>query len=78
MLIWSELDEIVKHKRRYSKAELIGKLVNNCFTVSRCTSFMYKLFPLMLLKRLFNKKRVKLNPDEVKLDIRVKFLRILN
>lgn len=78
MFMWGELDEIVKHKRRYSRAELIGKLVDNGFAISRCTSFVFTLFPLMFLSRLFDKRRDKSNLDEVELEKRVKFPRVLN
>lgn len=53
--MWSDLDELVHHKRRYEKAELLAKLLGAGFTVSFCTSFVCTLFPLMLCRRLFGR-----------------------
>lgn len=55
MFLWSRLDEIVKHKRRYSRGELIEKLKANGFDICFSTSFLFFLFPLMLISRLFDK-----------------------
>lgn len=76
--LWSSLDEIVKHKRRYSRSELISKLAKNNFDVVYVTSFVFTLFPLMLISRLFDKSNKKLQSDEVELEQRVKFSSALN
>ena len=55
--MWSELDELVHHKRRYSKTELCDKVEAAGFKVSFCTSFVCILFPLMLCKRLISRVR---------------------
>jgi SAM-dependent methyltransferase len=65
MFLWSRLDEIVMHKRRYSKKRLIDGLKSNGFIIEYCTSFVFLLFPLMLLSRLFDKKK---NHDDVTLN----------
>jgi SAM-dependent methyltransferase len=54
--MWSRLDEIVEHKRRYSRAELTGKLREAGFTVRYVTSFVTTLFPLMAASRLLSKR----------------------
>ncbi len=51
MFLWSKLDEIIKQKRRYSRWELVAKLQENGFTISYCTSFLFVLFPFMLISR---------------------------
>lgn len=76
--LWSELDEIVKHKRRYSKVELLGKLADNGFDITYSTSFVFFLFPLMLISRLFDRRRTQLMTDEGALEKRVKFSRFSN
>lgn len=61
--LWSKLDQIVRHKRRYSRRELINKLEQKGFTVVRRTSFLFVLFPLMAIARLLD--RPTLNPDDL-------------
>lgn len=78
MFLWSQLDEIVKHKRRYSKKELIAKLQKNGFDISYCTSFLFVLFPLMLISRMFDMRRDLSHDDDVALEKRVKFSNVLN
>ncbi|MDO8448283.1 MAG: class I SAM-dependent methyltransferase [Rhodoferax sp.] len=78
MFLWSKLDEIVKHKRRYSRRELITKLQENGFDISYSTSFLFMLFPLMLISRIFDKGRDQSQSDEVALEKRVVFSNALN
>lgn len=78
MFLWSKLDEIVKHKRRYSRREMVTKLQKNGFDISYCTSFLFVLFPLMLISRMFDKGRDQSQSDEVALEKRVKFSNALN
>ena len=65
MFLWSRLDELVKHKRRYSKRELLAKLEKSGFDVGYTTSFVFVLFPLMLLSRIFDRGRVSPQGGEV-------------
>lgn len=78
MFLWSKLDEIVKHKRRYSRPELVSKLEANGFDIDYATSFLFILFPLMLLSRLFDRGGDQPPSDEQGLEKRVKFSRVLN
>lgn len=78
MFLWSNLDEIVKHKRRYSRQELLAKLKANNFDIEYATSFVFILFPLMLFSRLFDRVGDQSPPDEKGLEKRVKFSRVLN
>ncbi|MFC5520591.1 class I SAM-dependent methyltransferase [Polaromonas jejuensis] len=78
MFLWSQLDEIVKHKRRYSRRELVTKLQENGFDISYCTSFLFVLFPLMLISRMFDKGRSQSKSDDLALGKRVNFSKILN
>ena len=81
MFLWSKLDEIVKHKRRYSRRELLAKLKSSGFDISYTTSFLFVLFPLMLISRLLDKGRGKQpQSDELELELerRVKFPSALN
>ena len=55
--MWSSLDEIVKHKRRYDRSELVGKLERAGFDVQYLTSFVTMLFPMMLAARLRGRHR---------------------
>lgn len=77
--LWSKLDQIVKHKRRYSRRELLDKLERQGFTVVRRTSFVCVLFPLMAVVRLLD--RPAKNPDSIvkgKFEERVGFSRPIN
>lgn len=78
MFLWSKLDEIVKHKRRYSRKELVSKLKANGFDISYVTSFLFVLFPLMLISRLFDKGSDNSQSDQRALEKRVKFSGVLN
>lgn len=55
--MWSHLDDIVHHKRRYTRGELRGKLRASGFEVLRTTSFVSLLFPAMVLSRLLSRTR---------------------
>jgi SAM-dependent methyltransferase len=78
MFLWGPLDEIVKHKRRYSRDELRRKMETSGFKVRYTTSFVFLLFPLMLVARLFDKKRDDTDSDKDALSKRVKFSPVLN
>ena len=52
--LWSTLDQLVHHKRRYSRKELNDRLRRAGFDVIYATSFVTTLFPLMLASRLLN------------------------
>ncbi len=73
MFMWSELDVLVKHKRRYSRKELSEKLESTGYKVSYATSFVFTLFPLMYFSRLLEKKRSGTSSDEAELQKRVHF-----
>lgn len=78
MFLWSNLDEIVKHKRRYSRRELVVKLKEKGFDIDYCTSFLFILFPLMLISRVLDKKHDQSESAEIALEKRVKFSSVLN
>jgi SAM-dependent methyltransferase len=78
MFLWSRLDDIVKHKRRYSRLELVRKLAKNEFEVTYVTSFVFFLFPLMWASRLFDKSSGATQVDEQALESRVTFPKWLN
>ena len=81
MFLWSKLDELVNHKRRYSRKELISKLRSNGFDIIYTTSFLFTLFPLMLVQRFFDKKKKVIKDAESEkyaLEKRVIFPYVLN
>ncbi len=59
MFMWSSLDEISFHKRRYSKTELISKVSAAGFKIEYCGSFVFSLFPLMVVSRFLLQKKEK-------------------
>lgn len=78
MYLWSKLDELVKHKRRYSRKELISKLEETGFNISYVTSFLFTLFPLMLVARIIDKGKNSSDSSEVELEKRTRFSGVLN
>lgn len=78
MFMWSKLDDIVKHKRRYSRRELLTKLREAGFEISFSTSFLFVLFPLMLIARLLDRGGNQSQSDEVELGKRVNFSSLQN
>ncbi len=62
--MWSRLDELVRHKRRYGRRDLIDKLRRAGFDIVYSTSFVTVLFPFMLLERLAS--RVRKRSDDLK------------
>ena len=62
--MWSNLDVILHHKRRYSRHELVTKLRDNGFDIRFATSFLFILFPFMLISRLLDKILSRKQPDK--------------
>jgi SAM-dependent methyltransferase len=56
--LWSAIDEFSCHKRRYTRAEMKGKLQEVGFEVKRVTSFVSSLLPILYLSRI-RRKNVK-------------------
>jgi len=50
--LWSAADDYAHHQRRYTRKELVGKVVRVGFEVVRATSFVSALLPLMLVARI--------------------------
>jgi ubiquinone/menaquinone biosynthesis C-methylase UbiE len=51
--LWSAVDEFSRHRRRYSRADLVGKMRAAGFVMLRCTSLFSATLPLMALSRLW-------------------------
>ena len=49
--LWTDVDEVAKHQRRYSRAELVGLLERAGFRVRRVTSFVSLLLPVFIATR---------------------------
>ena len=65
--LWSEIDEIDCHKRRYRKKELTEKIQNAGLRIVDLNCFTFSLFPVMAISRFFRKrKQKKYIPDTVK------------
>jgi SAM-dependent methyltransferase len=78
MFLWSAVDDLVMHKRRYSKKGLVSKLLANGFKINRVTSFVFIPFPLMLVARLLDKKKDTSISAAEALENRVVFPKIVN
>lgn len=75
--MWSRLDELVHHRRRYTRRELHDKLQRAGFDVVRMTSFVTALFPLMVLQRAISRNRPVTDAGAA-LDSEVRFSRATN
>jgi SAM-dependent methyltransferase len=49
--LWAPADELAKHCRRYTRRELVDKVQRAGFEVTKVTSFVALLLPLMALSR---------------------------
>ena len=58
--LWSARDEVLYHKRRYTRAELTRKVRAAGFEPIRTTSFISLPFPMMVISAMRNRK---LKPD---------------
>lgn len=76
--MWSRLDELVSHKRRYSYQELSTKLQAQGFEIAYRTSFVFMLFPAMLLSRLVNFRKPKDKDIKAEFASKVTFNPIVN
>ena len=75
--LWSRLDELVHHKRRYGRRDLVDKTRSAGFEIGYVTSFVFALFPLLLASRLLD--RVPRSVDETaEFDKRVRFSPFVN
>jgi SAM-dependent methyltransferase len=54
--LWSQRDEVLCHKRRYTRRELLGKLRKAGFELELVTSFITLPFPMMVLSAWRNRK----------------------
>jgi SAM-dependent methyltransferase len=52
MWLWSDTDELAKHKRRYARRDLSAKLRAAGLDGVQCTSFVTTLLPIMYVSRL--------------------------
>jgi SAM-dependent methyltransferase len=56
-VLWGPSDEYARHKRRYTRSELISKVARSGFEIIRTTSFVSVLFPGMIVSRLLPRRR---------------------
>ena len=55
--MWSPLDDIVCHRRRYTRSDLLAKLSRAGFAVLFASSFVTAAFPAMVASRLIGRRR---------------------
>ncbi len=64
--MWSQLDEKIQHKRRYSRRELLEKLTSAGFHIEYVTSLVAILFPAMAVQRyIVDRTVVKRTDDDI-------------
>ncbi|MBI5118357.1 class I SAM-dependent methyltransferase [Candidatus Poribacteria bacterium] len=68
--LWSPIDDYSCHKRRYSRNELVEKVSNAGFEVTRVTSFVSLLLPMMMLVRIKKSKNPHIHDPLEELRIR--------
>lgn len=62
--LWSPLDDIAHHQRRYTRKDLLRKVHGAGFEVVRATSFVSLLLPLMAAARIRLRRKGTPNPLE--------------
>jgi SAM-dependent methyltransferase len=55
--LWSAADDLFRHKRRYTRAQLVEVVRASGFSVERVTSFVSLLLPLMAVSRLRQRRQ---------------------
>jgi SAM-dependent methyltransferase len=55
--MWSAQDEHASHKRRYTRKELSRKLRKHGFVIDYLGSFVFTLFPLMVISRMIKRRK---------------------
>ena len=60
--LWSEHDEIVEHRRRYTRKELVAKARRAGVEVVAVSSFVTTLLPAMAVSRIVDRVRGRTNP----------------
>ena len=63
--LWSPLDDVSRHKRRYTRLDMVGKLARAGWQVVRATSFVSALAPLMFLARARTRQSARPPSDEL-------------
>ena len=67
--LWSEIDDVDRHKRRYTRSELREKVTKAGFKIEQVNCFAFAVFPLTLLCRFFRKTKKQssqVNSDSVR------------
>jgi 2-polyprenyl-3-methyl-5-hydroxy-6-metoxy-1,4-benzoquinol methylase len=79
-LLWSRHDEASRHKRRYSRTELIAKLERCGFVVNKATYYMFFLFPVLATMRLLSKifRNKKHEKDDIQTSLELKTIPVIN
>jgi SAM-dependent methyltransferase len=61
--LWSAVDDFSRHQRRYTRRELIRKLEDTGFAVTRTTSFVTLLLPALAASRLIHRGDHDFDPE---------------
>jgi SAM-dependent methyltransferase len=62
--LWRRADKLARHKRRYSRKELIAKLERNGFTIRKVSYFITIFFPLFFALKTIDGLKRKNKPQE--------------
>lgn len=63
--LWSKVDDIAHHKRRYTRKQLSSLLRQHKFDILLDTSFMFFLLPLMAVQRLMSSEKAACDTKKV-------------
>lgn len=67
--LWSPVDDISRHKRRYTRTEMVTKLTRAGWHVLRATSFVSLLAPLMFITRARTRRTAARRPPDSELEV---------
>jgi SAM-dependent methyltransferase len=60
--LWSKHDELVEHRRRYTRKDLVAKVERTGIEVLETTSFVTSLLPVMAVSRFVDRLRKRTDP----------------
>lgn len=55
--LWGSTDMLARHKRRYLRSEILEKLRSAGYKIEYASSFVFALFPFMVIARAWQKRR---------------------
>lgn len=76
--LWSSIDVMVCHQRRYTRATMLNAVQSAGFEIRYVSSFVFFLFPFMLLSRVFERGASAQTQSKDEFEKKIRFGPVLN